>query len=167
VLDDGEILSAPLNVGSRSSRGGQFSIRGKFAPDLRYSASAWVASARYNRLEGGTPIRDRTEEYGGNAQLEYTDGKSGERGFDQLTLNVRYQGPLRSYQASIGGVLAVDLDYTHYLTDRLTVIASLNRVLGDRTVVTERAAASFRERVSSDIYGPLVRLSLNYRLGRK
>ncbi|HEX8241585.1 MAG TPA: TonB-dependent receptor [Allosphingosinicella sp.] len=167
VLESGELLSTPINIGTRLSRGGQLSLRGNLSPQLRYSASAWAATARYNRLAGTTLVRDDTAEYGGNVQVDYSDGKSGEPGFDQLILNARYQGPLRNYQFRTSAIFVLDLDYTHYLTKRLTVVASLSRLIGTKVFTTERFATFLDERSSSRLYGPMIRVSLNYRLGRK
>ncbi len=92
IAGNGDILSTPVNTGTRSNRGGQFSIRGKLASDWRYSASAWLADARFDRLAGATIRRDGAREYGANAQLEYSNGRQGERGFDQATLNISIWG---------------------------------------------------------------------------
>ena len=166
VDQNGDILSSPINVGDRSSRGGQVSIRGRFTSKIGYSASAWFAGAVFDRLDGSSVIRAKAKEYGGNAQLEYTEGKQGDKGFGQATLNVRYQGPSQFLQSRTEGILAVDLAATKYLTDRLSLVAAFNRLIGNRKITTDRNAASFVERITSNVNGPLIRLSLVYNLGK-
>lgn len=166
VGPDGQILSTPVNVGDRLSRGGQISVRGRFSKSLRYSVSSWIADARFDSLESGLIVREKTQESGGNAQLEYTKGKQDEAGFQQATVNLRYQGPLETLQSRAGGIVLVDLSYTRFLTDRLSLVASLNRLFGTRTVVTQRLALLFDERSTTSLYGPIARLSLTYKLGK-
>lgn len=166
VDENGDILSIPINLGDRSSRGGQVSVRGKLSTEIGYSASAWMASAEFNRLDGGSIIRARAKEYGGNAQLEYTEGKQGEKGFGQATLNVRYQGPSQFLQSRTEGILAIDLAVTKYLTNKLSLVGALNRLIGNRKITTDRTATSFVERVTSNVNGPLIKLSLVYNLGK-
>jgi outer membrane receptor for ferrienterochelin and colicin len=162
---NGDILSTPINVGDRITRGGQVSFRGKLSSELGYSASAWFAGVEFDRLNGVTVFRERTEEYGVNTQLEYTAGKQGEQGFQQATLNLRYLGPTRFLQSETGGILAVDLAVTKFLTNRLSLVAAFNRLIGNRRITTVRIATLFSERFSSNVDGPLVRLSLVYNLG--
>jgi outer membrane receptor protein involved in Fe transport len=166
ITGDGQILAIPVNSGSRLSRGGQVSVRGRLSPDLRYSASAWAAQAAFNRLEGSAILRDSALEYGGNAQLEYSDGKAGKRGYDHLVLNIRYFGPTRYLQIAAEDFLTVEISHTHYLTDRLALVGTASNFFGDRIVVSERTAPAFVERSSSELHGPLFRISLTYDLGR-
>ncbi len=128
--------------------------------------SAWAANTRFDQLKGASISRANATEYGGSAQLEYFEGEQGKNGFDQVTLNVRYQGPTRSLQIQTGGILGLDLAYTRYLTDRLSLVSSINRLIGNRVVITQRSAPSFQEVQSSEIYGPFLRFSLIYNLGK-
>lgn len=165
LTEDGDILSTPINVGTRLTQGGQLSLRGKFSSKWQYSASGWAATARYAAFDGTALATHNTTEYGANGRLEYSSGKQSDRGFQQATLNVRYQGPVRTYQQHVTGVLAIDIDYTRNLTDRLSLVASVSRAFGDRIISIERSGASFQENTRSDLYGPSVRFSLNYRFG--
>jgi outer membrane receptor for ferrienterochelin and colicin len=166
LTDEGDVLSTPINVGTRLSQGGQVSIRGKLSSQWQYSASGWFAMARYNAFDGVALARQETTEYGGNGRLEYSSAKQGTRGFQQATLNVRYQGPVRTYQEHVSGLLSIDIDYTRNLTDRLSLVASVSRAIGGRTISIERSGPRFRENIRTELYGPIVRFSLNYRFGK-
>ena len=166
VTEEGDILAIPINSGTRISRGGQLSVRGRLCKTCSYSASAWVSEARFDLLEGTAIVRDRALEYGANASLEYSRGAQGKSGFRQLTLNMRYFGPTRSFRTDASAFATVDVSYTHFLTDRLSLVSTINSLIGNREVVTSRFSPDFSERSVSEIVGPTFRLSLTYNLKR-
>jgi hypothetical protein len=166
VTDDSEILSVPVNSGTRLSRGGQISLRGRLCAACRYSASAWVSDARFDRLDGAVLRRGRAFEYGGNAQFDYSHGEQGKSGYRQLTVTLRYFGPTKSLQSETSALASGDISYVHFLRDRLSIVATASRFVGDRSVATVRFSPDFTERSVSEIPGPQFRVSLTYNLGR-
>lgn len=167
VTEAGDVLTTPVNVGSRLSQGGQLTVRGSWPGGWRYSASGWVAMARYNVLEEGGLIREEAAEHGANAQLEYSRGKQDTVGFQQASVNVRYQGATRTYQTRISPLLTIDLNYTRNVTDRLAMVGTVSRAFGHRSISVVRSAAEFREISVSELYSPVVRFSLAYRFGTR
>ncbi len=61
----------------------------------------------------------------------------------------------------------MDVAYTHYLTDRLSIVATLSRFIGGNVIVNEQSSPVYRERRTlSELYAPVFRLSLVYKIGK-
>jgi outer membrane receptor protein involved in Fe transport len=167
ATQEGGVLARPVNNGSRLSRGGQISARGKVFKAVRYSFSAWFAVARFNQLALLGIVRDESNEYGGNAQVDASHGKEGMPGSGQFSFSLRYFGATRELQSRTGGISSLDLSYTHVLTQKLAAVASLTRALGTRVITGERYGLNFAEESRTHLYGPVFHISLTYKLGRQ
>lgn len=163
LTPDGIILSIPINGGTRKSMGGEMSLRGPVGNRWRYTVSGDIADVTLSRFDEAFVAR--TFNHSGKAQLEYADAERGKRGFDQVTLNLQYQGPQQFFQTRISGFWDADVSWTHQITDKTASVVSISRLFGGLTIISRVDTQDFIERQTFDIHGPVVKVALSHRLG--
>jgi outer membrane receptor protein involved in Fe transport len=161
---EGEVLvSRPVNVGTRTSRGANLQLRGPLAKGLKYVASAYLARETIGEIEL-TGIDDASTSYGGLLQLEYRDGTEGRAGADHIRLGTSYSGPTETGLARFSSTVRANASWSHALTDRLSTVMTLSHWL--RSATSTVFGGDVVSRQETRFRGPTVKVALTYSLAR-
>ncbi|THD34834.1 MAG: TonB-dependent receptor [Sphingomonas sp.] len=125
---DGVVVTSPINAGTRLEQGIEAAFRGRIFTPLRYTLTGNLTAV--SRDIGTLGNRQRDAQYRGKLQLDYTDGKAADPGFDQVTANLRYEGPVHQFQYSRSDFVDADVSWTHRFTKRLSLITSVVSMFG-------------------------------------
>ena len=161
---DGLLLSRPINAGKRLDQGLEAAFRGRVAPGLRYTLTGNLTAV--SRQVEALAERRRDAQYRGKLQLDYTSGKAGDPGYDQVTLNLRYEGPVQNFQTRRSSYMDGDLAWTHRFTPRLSSVLNVTALLGSYKIRTDLRTPFLLERRIDRNTGTTVRFTLTYQLGR-
>ena len=159
----GLIVSSPINAGRRVDRGVEAGFRGRITKSLRYNLTGNLTSV--SRDIGTIGNRRSSAQYRAKLQLDYTQGKAADPGFDQLTGNIRFEGPARQFQFYRAAFVDADLTWTHRFTKRISIVASGLSLLGGVRYDSETRTPFILERRHDRQGGRTFRLSLNFQLG--
>lgn len=162
---DGLLLSIPVNAGRKLDQGLEAAFRGRALPSLRYTLTGNLTSI--DRSVGVIGNRDRSTQYRGKLQLDYNQGKGADPGYDQLTLNLRYEGPVQLFQTERSDFIDADLTWTHRFTPKLALVTSVFALFGGADVVSTTRTPFFSERRRDEPAGRTFRVTLTYQLGDK
>ncbi len=176
AIEEGVLVTRPVNLGTRVSWGANASLRGPLAKGLRYVVTADAArdrigggGAALGGFDGagfdGAGFDGAGTRYGGSLQLIYRDGTEGRAGADQLRVTARYSGPVEAGLTRVSAVLTSSATWSHALTDRLSSVLSVTDLLGAPRYRTESFGGGVATRREDRAAGPSVRLSLSYGLG--
>lgn len=159
---DGVLVSSPINAGRRVDQGLEAAFRGRIVPSLRYSLTGNLTAV--TREVGTIGNRRRDAQYRGKLQLDYTQGKVADPGYDQVTLNLRYEGPVREFQLRRDDFVDADISWTHRFTKRLALVGSVTSLLGGVVRTSETRTPFILERRRDEGVGRTLRLTLTYQL---
>ena len=162
-LDGDVLVSQPVNVGTRTSRGANLQLRGPLAKGLKYVASAHLARETIGET-GLAGVDGASTNYGGSVQLEYRDGTEGRAGADHIRVSASYSGPTETGLARNSSSARVSANWSHALTDRLSAVATASHWLNSPTSTVFGGDAISRQK--SRFPGPVVSFALTYDLSR-
>ena len=163
VLDpNGIVVSTPINAGRRVDQGLEAAFRGRLFPSLRYSLTGNLTAVTRN--VGTIGNRRRDAQYRGKLQLDWTQGKAADPGFDQVTLNLRYEGPLQQFQYRREDFVDGDLSWTHRFTPRLSLVSSVQSLFGGVVTRSETRTPFILDRRRDEGVGRTARFTLTYQL---
>lgn len=165
LLPGGLVVSSPINAGKRIDQGLDAGLRGRLSPSLRYNLTGNLTSV--SRDVGLIGNRDRSTQYRGKLQLDYAQGKAADPGYDQLTFNLRYEGPVTNFQTKRSDFVDADLTWTHRFTPKLALVSSVFGLFGGVETVSKTRTPFLYERRLDEGQGRTVRLNLIYQLGDK
>lgn len=160
---DGILIASPINAGRRVDQGVEAAFRGRIVPSLRYSLTGNLTAV--TRDIGTIGNRRRDAQYRAKLQLDYTQGKAADPGFDQITANVRYEGPVNQFQSYKSDFFDADITWTHRFTKRVSIIASAVSLFDGVTYDSRTRTPFILERRRDLQGGRAFRLMLNYQLG--
>ena len=163
-LDDGVLVTRPVNLGERTSRGANLSVQGPLGGGFRYSLSGNLADQTISGNDSGLDFAPAGVQYVGSAQLEYRDGAEGRRGADRVEIRARYRGPTDLGLLRISSFASVDASWSHAFTDRLSGVLTLSDLLGPTTFRITSFADGTISRETTRTTGPRVTVSLTYSL---
>ncbi len=160
---NGLIVSTPINAGRRVDQGIEAAFRGRIFKSLRYTLTGNLTAV--TRDIGTIGNRQSNAQYRGKLQLDYTQGKAADPGFDQITANLRYEGPARQFQFYRSGFVDADVTWTHRFTKRLSLVLSGISLFDGVRFDSETRTPFIFERRRDEQGGRTFRLSLNIQLG--
>lgn len=161
---DGVLVSSPINAGQRIDQGVEAAFRGRIVKSLRYSLTGNLTSV--TRDIGTIGSRRSDAQYRAKLQLDYTQGKAADPGFDQVTANLRYEGPARQFEFYRSDFVDADVTWTHRFTTRLSMVVSGFSLFDGVRYNSETRTPFILERRHDEQGGRSVRLSLNFQLSR-
>jgi ferric enterobactin receptor len=127
VDEDGDYVTMPVNAGRKVDRGAQFDLSTPLLDRVKGTASV---NLFYSRTPFDPLVSDEdfeTFRYTGNATVEWhgKDGKNGRPG-DIAQIQLTYDSPSRSYQFKTEDSYSLNFSWTHSLSKKLSLTASLN-----------------------------------------
>ena len=127
VNEDGDYLQMKVNAGRQLDRGAQFDLTTPLLKRVKGTASV---NLFYSRTPFDPLVSDEdfeTFRYTGNATVEWhgKDGKNGRPG-DIAQIQLTYDSPSRSYQFKTEDSYSLNFSWTHSLSKKLSLTASLN-----------------------------------------
>jgi outer membrane receptor protein involved in Fe transport len=166
-LVDGVLVSRPVNVGKRISRGVSFSAQGPLVSRLRYSLTGNLSwqEIRDDNLSLG--IESKHTEYSGSAQLEYKDGVEGRRGADRIEVRARYSGPTHLGFYKIDDYFTLNGSWTHTFSYRWSSVLTVSDMLGPPELRLSSFSEDTVSRQTDRAAATRVNVALSYRLGAK
>lgn len=161
-LEGDVLISRPVNVGTRTSRGVNLQLQGPLANGLKYVANAFLA--RETIVEADlTGLDDVATSYGGSVQLEYRDGTEGHAGSDHIRISASYSGPTETGLARISSHARASISWSHGLTDRLSAVMTASHMLNSPCSTVFGGDVISRQ--VTRFPGPTARFALTYGLG--
>lgn len=161
---DGIVTSTPINAGSRVEQGVEAGFRGRIAKPLRYSLTGNLTAV--TRDIGTIGNRRSDAQYRGKLQLDYTDGKAADPGFDQITANLRYEGPVDQFQYHRSDFVDADISWTHRFTKRLSLVTSTVSLFDGVTYTSRTRTPFILEQRRDRQAGRTFRFMLTYQLSK-
>lgn len=160
-LEGNVLVSRPVNVGTRTSRGANLQVRGPLLKGIKYVTSGYLARETIANADL-SGLDDANISYGGSLQLEYRDGTEGRAGADHIRLSASYSGPTETGFARISSYARASAHWSHALTDRLSTVLTLSHWLNSPTSTV--FAGDVISRQKSRFPGPTVKLALTFSL---
>ncbi len=159
---NGLLVAKSINAGRKLDQGVELAFRGRVIPNLRYTLTGNLTAVTRDIQGVG---RQRDAQYRGKLQLDYTSGKAGDPGYDQVTLNLRYEGPVQNFQTRRASYVDGDVAWTHRYTPKLSSVMNLTGLFGGYKLKTDLRTPFLYERRVDETTGLTARFTLTYQLG--
>jgi hypothetical protein len=163
-LDGGVLVTRPVNLGNRLSRGASLSVRGPLGGGFRHSLSGNLTDQRISGGDLGLEPEGGGAQHSASAQIEYRDGVDGRRGADRVEIRARYSGSTSFGLLRVSSYVSANATWSHAFTDRLSGVLTISDFLGPPDIRITTRSGSTLSRSTDKTSGPRFTLSLTYSL---
>lgn len=125
VNPDGLILSTQINAGNKSDRGAEFDVSMPLLLRIKATASLNLFDSRVPVDAVAGSASAETFRATANSTLEWDGPERKERPGDIAQLQIYYGSPSRAFETRLGGFFVPVLSYTHSVTRKLAITATI------------------------------------------